>query len=209
MILVILPLLIVVAIAYVVLLGWSYIIARELCCRKLYHNTYKLFNLSVGWQFAGVLFEAFSFFYRGFQGTKWTKTDCAGNLLQCLAESIFTYLLLLLSLGYSVTKSVLSQEQRRWLYSYMAVDLTLTFCLFVYQVAVFDPGLVLYLYESPPGYCLIALQMLTWIIFSSCCIDSCKKTKGKFQFYASLLSLGSAWFLCRPMTVSRGSCNCR
>lgn len=111
--------------------------------------------------------------------------------------------MLLLALGFTVTKSVLTSKQIRWLICFICLISFCQFSLYIYQSDIFDPGLVLYIYESPPGYGLIILKLIAWIIFSLRCFKTVRKMSTKLHFYGSLFSLGSAWFLCHPLTVHK------
>ncbi|KAG7197388.1 hypothetical protein KM043_018493 [Ampulex compressa] len=51
------------------------------------------------------------------------------------------------------------------------------------------------------GYGLIALKLIAWIIFVMRCFKTAHKMTTKLHFYGSLISLGSVWFLCQPLTV--------
>lgn len=152
-------------------------------------------------QFCGICCEMYNLAYRGASGLDAPQTALLGNLFESCAETLYTLLILLLALGYTVTKSVLPNRQLWYIFWFIATIIILQLALFIYQAEVFDPGLVLYIYESPPGFGLLALKVLVWGVFVLCCFRTNKRTSTKLQFYASLLSLGSAWFLCHPLTV--------
>lgn len=110
--------------------------------------------------------------------------------------------MILLALGYTVTKSQLPGKQLWYIIWFIFTIVLLQFALFLYQNEVFDPGVVLYIYESPPGFCLIILKVIAWFVFTISCYKTSKKVSSKMEFYASLFSLGSIWFLFHPLTVS-------
>ncbi|XP_014228558.2 transmembrane protein 145-like [Trichogramma pretiosum] len=197
----ILPELIVGSAFYVVLFGLSIYVAAQLKTRRLLHVTYKLFMMSLLTQLWGLLFQVYSYVTRALYGYDLHGFHLAGNLLEAVSETCFTSLLLLMSLGYTVTKSVLTPVQSWRLSLFIGLTVSLQLLLFIYQAEAFDPGLVLYLYESPPGYGLIALRIWAWVVFVACCYKTSKAAAAKFHFYGSLLSLGSAWFLCQPLVV--------
>lgn len=153
-------------------------------------------------QLIGLIFEIHSYVNRALTGRDLQGALLLGNLFEACSETAFTTLLILMSVGYTVTKSILSTRQRTRITAFIGLTIFLQLSLFVYESEAFDPGLVLYLYESPPGYGLIGLKLLAWGVFVICCYRTSQKYSTKFHFYGSLLSLGSSWFLFQPLVVS-------
>lgn len=152
-------------------------------------------------QLLGALCEIYSYVNLGLRGTSVENAYLLGQLSEACSETLYTLLMLLLALGYTVTKSVLTASQVRWLMIFISLTAFFQMSLFIYQFEGFDPGQVLYIYESPAGYFLIALKLIAWFVFITRCCKTVRKMRQKLRFYASLLSLGSAWFLCHPLTV--------
>lgn len=152
-------------------------------------------------QLLGALCEIYSYVNLGLRGTSVENAYLLGQLSEACSENLYTLLMLLLALGYTVTKSVLTVPQIRWLIVFIGITAFFQMSLFIYQFEGFDPGQVLYIYESPAGYFLIALKLIAWCVFITRCFKTIRKMHAKLHFYASLLSLGSAWFLCHPLTV--------
>ena len=173
----------------------------QLRARRLLHVTYKIFMSSLICQLGGILFEIYSYINLGLRGVAIEHASLMGRLLEACSDILYTVLILLLATGFTVTKSVLTPKQTRYLVYYVILNAFFQFSLYIYQSDVFDPGLILYIYESPPGYGLILLKLIAWIVFSLRCIKTIKKMSTKLHFYGSLFSLGSAWFLCHPLTV--------
>ncbi|XP_034940292.1 transmembrane protein 145-like [Chelonus insularis] len=196
-----LPISIFAVIAYIILLSISIYVALQLRSRRLLHVTYKIFMGSMICQLTGICSEMYSLIQRGLTGYNAPSITLLGNLFEVFGENLYTLLMLLLALGYTVTKSVLSHRQMWCVFWFITMSIFMQVSLFIYQAEVFDPGLVLYIYESPPGYLLILTKIIAWSVFCSCCFRTSKKSTTKFHFYASLLTLGSAWFLCHPLTV--------
>ncbi|EZA58329.1 hypothetical protein X777_01286 [Ooceraea biroi] len=132
--------------------------ALQLRSRRLLHISYKMFMASLLCQLLGALCEIYSYVNLGLRGTPVANAYLLGQLAEASCETLT--LMLLLALGYTVTKSVLTLPQIRWLAIFVGVT---AFC-----------QIFLYIYE---------------------------KMNTKLNFYASLLSMGSAWFLCNPLTV--------
>lgn len=173
----------------------------QLRARRLLHISYKIFMASLLCQLVGILFEIYNYMNLGLRGITAENVSLMGQLLEACSDILYTVLMLLLALGFTVTKSILTPRQTRWLICFVCLHSFCQISLYIYQSDVFDPGLVLYIYESPPGYMLIALKLIAWIIFSLRCLKTIKKMSTKLHFYGSLFSLGSAWFLCHPLTV--------
>ncbi|XP_066587849.1 transmembrane protein 145-like [Prorops nasuta] len=197
----ILPLLIATICAYTILTILSFYIAWQLRCRRLLHVSYKIFISSLICQLFGVSLETYNYVLLGLNGIGAPTFYFMGNILEAISETLYTLLMLLLAFGYTVTKSVLTRTQIRWLLCFTITNIICQLSLFIYQCEIFDPGLVLYIYESPPGYGLLILKLIAWVGFVFRCFRTSKKMVTKFRFYASLLSLGSVWFLCHPLTV--------
>ncbi|XP_050708889.1 transmembrane protein 145-like, partial [Eriocheir sinensis] len=62
----------------------------------------------------------------------------------------------------------------------------------------FDPGEVLYLYESPAGYGLVALRLQVWLIFLYSCFFTVKHYPEKMTFYGPFFAFYSIRFLAGP-----------
>lgn len=185
-----------------ILITFSFYVALQLRARRLLHISYKLFILSLLCQLLGILCEIYSYVNLGLRGVPAENAYLLAQLSEGSSETLYTLLMLLLALGYTVTKSVLTLSQIRWLLVFIGSTAFCQMSLYIYQFEIFDPGLVLYIYESPPGYGLIVLKLIAWFVFTTRCCKTIKKMNTKLHFYASLLSLGSAWFLCHPLTVS-------
>ncbi|XP_012274237.1 transmembrane protein 145 [Orussus abietinus] len=197
----ILPILLITTCAYAVLLALSFYVALQLRSRRLLHVSYKIFMASIVCEFFGVLLEITNFLSRARRGIEVRRASVLGNILESCSETLFTVLMLILALGYTVTKSLLTPVQTWRLIGFVCISIMFQLTLFIYQSEVFDPGLVLYIYESPPGYILISLKLMAWVIFISCCYKTSRKTTTKTRFYMGLISLGSIWFLGHPLMV--------
>ncbi|KOC63728.1 Transmembrane protein 145 [Habropoda laboriosa] len=141
----ILPELITIACIYVVLVILSIYVAMQLRARRLLHVSYKIFVASLLCQLVGMLFEIYSYINLGLRGVPSEGASLLGQLLEACSDILYTVLMLLLALGFTVTKSILTAKQIKWL--------------------------------------------------------TVKKMSTKLHFYGSLFSLGSAWFLCHPLTI--------
>ncbi|XP_011166464.2 transmembrane protein 145 [Solenopsis invicta] len=197
----ILPLLIPTVCMYMIFTVLSLYIALQLRSRRLLHISYKLFIASLIFQLLGISFEVYSYVNLGLQGVPAMTAYLWSQLFEGCSEISYTVLMLLLALGYTVTRSVLTASQVRWIIVFVFITSFFQLSLVGYQVAAFDPGLVLYVYESPPGYFLIVLKLIAWFVFVARCFKTIRKLHVKLHFYSSLLFLGSLWFLFHPFMV--------
>ena len=58
---------------------------------------------------------------------------------------------------------------------------------------VFDPGEVLYLYESEPGYGLVALRLIAWVWFCYAIFFTLKHFPEKSTFYYPFFIFYTVW----------------
>lgn len=108
------------------------------------------------------------------------------------SETCFLLLLLLLAKGFTITRGRLPLKGAVKLTVFMCLYITTYLTIFVYEalvqktkqtklfiqfsfVQVFDPGEVLYLYESFPGYGLIILRLCAWAMFIYSTVFTLKK----------------------------------
>ena len=65
--------------------------------------------------------------------------------------------------------------------------------MFMFQF--FDPGEVLYLYESPAGYGILALRLLGWAWFLYAIFFTLKHFPEKSKFYFPFLAFYTIWYV--------------
>ena len=88
-----------------------------------------------------------------------------GRVLESASEITFLLLLILLAKGYTVTRARLRQMSTIKVTIFICAYVIMYMALFLCEKLYFDPGKVLYLYESSFGYGLVILQMVGWLIF--------------------------------------------
>jgi hypothetical protein len=64
---------------------------------------------------------------------------------------------------------------------------------FVFQF--FDEGLVLYFYESPPGYGLIAMRLIGWLWFLYAIFFTLKHYPNRGSFYFPFFIFYTLWYI--------------
>lgn len=90
---------------------------------------------------------------------------------------------------YSITYAVLFFQE----HSVSAVKETMSYCGTNLSVQYFDPGEVLYIYESPLGYGLIALRLVGWGWFVYAIVFTLIHYPQKSSFFTRLFLMYSVW----------------
>ncbi|CAG0884590.1 unnamed protein product [Darwinula stevensoni] len=185
----------------VLLCFFAFLEAVELKARQLLHVTYKLFVTSLILQCVGVLFLVLAYARYGVDGVGWPGIKLTGELLESCSEIIFVLMLLLVAKGYTITRGRLRQGSSVKLTLFMCAYCLAYATLFIYQQQNFDPGEVLYLYESPPGYGIVSLRLIAWVSFGYSVFFTLKHYPEKNSFYLSLLVFFTLWFVAGPMVI--------
>ncbi|XP_017786554.1 PREDICTED: transmembrane protein 145-like [Nicrophorus vespilloides] len=197
----VLPVLMAFSVAYSFLVLAIIICSIELKSRQLLHTTYKLFVLSSLVQLFGILFRSMSFLKYAVNGIGSPKLKVVGAMFMGLSETCFLLLLLLLAKGYTVTRGRLPLSAGVKLTIFMCLYVVTFVSLFIYEAKVFDPGEVLYTYESPAGYGLIILRVIAWCMFIYSTVFTLKHYPEKANFYYPFNVFGTLWFIAGPAFI--------
>ncbi|KAJ8978794.1 hypothetical protein NQ317_015518 [Molorchus minor] len=197
----ILPVLMAFSIAYSFLILGMVMCSIELKSRQLLHTTYKIFVLSAVLQFFGILFQSICYLKYAVNGVPAVKCKRIGAILMGGSEACFLLLLPLLAKGFTVTRGRLPLAASIKLTVFMCVYVVTYIAIFIYEAQVFDPGEVLYLYESPAGYGLISLRVAAWCMFIYGTIFTLKRYPEKGNFYYPFNIFGTVWFVAGPAFI--------
>uniref|UniRef100_A0A6P7GNK5 Transmembrane protein 145-like n=1 Tax=Diabrotica virgifera virgifera TaxID=50390 RepID=A0A6P7GNK5_DIAVI len=197
----ILPVLMAFTVAYSFLLLGIIICTIELKSRQLLHTTYKIFVFSVIVQLFGIIVVSSCYLKLAVSGLLNTKMKRCGFMLMGTSETSFVLLLLLLAKGYTVTRGTLPLPASVKLTIFMCLYSVTYVSIFIYEAKVFDPGEVLYLYESPAGYALISLRVIAWCMFVYFTIFTLKHYPEKGNFYYPFNIFGTMWFVAGPSFI--------
>lgn len=85
-----------------------------------------------------------------------------GRSFECLSSVTLLLLVMLIAKGYTVTRARLPPDTSRKMALFISVYTFIYLVLITWERSVFDPGEVLYVYESPAGYCMITLRLVGW-----------------------------------------------
>jgi len=201
----ILPILMVYGVFNLILLILTFKSAIQLRSRQLLHTTFKIFWTSVLLQTFGVSFLSLSYLSYGMNGYGMPNGKLLGRVLESASEITFLLLLILLAKGYTVTRARL----RQW----SAIKVTVFVCaysimyagLFLAERLYFDPGKVLYLYDSVFGYGLVIMRMVGWLMFIYATFFTLKHYPEKGGFYYPFFCFYTLWFVASPAIIILGN----
>ncbi|XP_046383046.1 transmembrane protein 145-like isoform X2 [Ischnura elegans] len=197
----ILPILMAFSVCYMFMILSVVIFAVELRSRQLLHTTYKIYTFSVVLQGWGVSMLSIAVVQFAHDGVGFPSVKTFGQMLESGSEISFLLVLLLLAKGYTVTRGRLKASGAAKLAVFMTFCSITHACLFLYQSMFFDPGEVLYLYESPPGYGLIFLRLMAWWMFVYSIVFTLKHYPEKSPFYYPFNLVGTIWFVAGPIFI--------
>jgi hypothetical protein len=145
----------------------------------------------------------FIIFYADYakDGTPLQNVKMAALAFQAIGDGVFLLMLILMAKGYTITRGRISHSGSVKIAVLMCIYTMLYAALFVYQVAIFDPGEVLYLYESPAGFALIGIRGICWLWFMYAVFFTLKHYPEKNLFYVPFFLFYTAWFVSTPIMI--------
>ncbi|XP_059522438.1 transmembrane protein 145 isoform X1 [Myotis daubentonii] len=167
--------------------------------RQLLHTTYKMFMAAAGVEVLSLLFFCI---YWGQYATDGIGNESLKILAKLLFSSsflIFLLMLILLGKGFTVTRGRISHSGSVKLSVYMTLYTLTHVVLLIYEAKFFDPGQVLYTYESPAGYGLIGLQVVAYVWFCYAVLVSLRHFPEKQPFYVPFFAAYTLWFFAVPV----------
>ncbi|XP_075218044.1 transmembrane protein 145-like isoform X2 [Lycorma delicatula] len=197
----ILPVLLAFFLTYILLILGVIMCSMELKARQLLHSTYKLFAASVILQECGIFNQCIAYTRYAEDGVGLPISRDIGRFFESASEVLFLLLLLLLAKGYTVTRGRLKIGSTVKLTVFMCLYIIGYYSLFQYEREYFDPGEVLYTYESPAGYGLIALRIIAWWMFIYSTILTLKHYPEKASFYYPFDLIATLWFITGPAFI--------
>ncbi|XP_064122889.1 transmembrane protein 145-like isoform X2 [Macrobrachium nipponense] len=179
----------------------SILSAAELKSRQLFHTTYRLYMSGVVIQVVGLIFLNLHYAKYGYNGVGLPETKLIGKLLLSITNILMVLMLILMGKGFNITRGRLRQASSVKLTAFVCIFCITYAMLFIYEQKVFDPGEVLYLYESPAGYGLVVLRCLAWIMFLYACFFTVKHYPEKYKFYYPFFFFYTLWFVSGPVVI--------
>uniref|UniRef100_A0ABM0M6S4 Transmembrane protein 145-like n=1 Tax=Saccoglossus kowalevskii TaxID=10224 RepID=A0ABM0M6S4_SACKO len=123
------------------------------------------------------------------------------NLLSTSSLLVFISVIILLGKGYTITRGTISQSGAIKITIYMSL-FTFTYgILYIYEESVFDERDVLYKYESPAGYGIVALHFIGYIWMLYAILITIKRYPEKTTFYFKYSLIFTTWWLATPIAI--------
>uniref|UniRef100_A0A8C7G0Q4 Transmembrane protein 145 n=1 Tax=Oncorhynchus kisutch TaxID=8019 RepID=A0A8C7G0Q4_ONCKI len=169
--------------------------AYNLKGRQLLHTTYKMFMTAAGVEVTFLSLCGVLIFFPPSRHLSLSP----GKLLFSVSFLVFLLMLILLGKGFTVTRARISHSGSVKLSIYMTVYTVTYIILFIYEAEFFDPGEVLYAYDSPAGYGLMGLQLLAYVWFCYAVLISLKHYPEKQPFYIPFFTAYTLWFFAVPV----------
>ncbi|RDD44507.1 Transmembrane protein 145 [Trichoplax sp. H2] len=188
-------------ICFLVLSIASIVVAVILKNRQLFHSTYKYFMAALFLQTFGVMFSVIHYGVYAQNGIGVEFLRLFGRLLLAASDLVFLLMVILLAKGYTVVRGRISPGGLVKIAVLMTLYVIAYIALYIYEARFFDPGEVLYLYESPAGIGLIALRIIAWFWFLYANFITLKDYADKRVFYSWFIVLYTIWFLVIPVLV--------
>ncbi|XP_071482112.1 transmembrane protein 145-like [Diadema antillarum] len=177
----------------------SVYVANILTNKSLFHTTYKMYMVVLFLYMVSLIFYIILYADYANDGTELSGLKFTARAFQSGADALFLLQLILMAKGYTITRGRLSHSGSVKITILMAIYCMLYAALFIYETYAFDAGEVLYLYESPAGYCLVALRALTWLWFIYAIFFTLKHYPEKISFYVPFFFFYTLWFLAMPI----------
>ena len=137
----------------------------------------------------------------GIDGIGLPGNKLLGRILESAADITLVLLLILLAKGYTITRARLRQASSIKVTMFMCVYGVTYCCLFIYEQVYFDPGQVLYIYQSTAGYGLVILRFVAWIMFIYSTFFTLKHYPDKGAFYYPFFCFYTLWFCAGPCII--------
>ncbi|XP_043358069.1 transmembrane protein 145 isoform X2 [Dermochelys coriacea] len=169
--------------------------------RQLLHTTYKMFMTAAGVEVLSLVFFCIYWGQYACDGVGSGSLKILAKLLFSVSFLVFLLMLILLGKGFTVTRGRISHTGSIKLSVYMTLYTITHVVLFIYEAEFFDPAQVLYTYESPAGYGLIALQFLAYVWFCYAVLTTLKQCPEKQPFYVPFFAAYTLWFFAVPVTA--------
>ncbi|KAK7106321.1 transmembrane protein 145-like [Littorina saxatilis] len=179
----------------------SVVCAVVLKGRQLFHSTYKMYMVALSLWFIGLLFLCIAWGKYADSGWQEKPTEVTGRLLQAASNVIFILMLILLAKGYSITRGRLPHMSMVRVVTFFVFYIIVYITLFIWEGMFFDEGLVLYFYESPPGYGLVMMRLIGWLWFLYGIFFTLKHHSNKANFYFPFFVFYTLWFWAGPVVV--------
>ncbi|KAI0227168.1 Transmembrane protein 145 [Lamellibrachia satsuma] len=169
--------------------------------RQLFHTTYKMYIVSLTLEVLHLFFMCIAYGKYANDGRNNYGMKTFARTLEAASTLTFLLMLILMAKGYTITRGRLSSSGSMKIAVFMTLYTIAYIALFIYEAKAFDPGLVLYIYESPAGYGLIAMRLIGWAWFCYAIFFTLKHYPEKSSFYYPYFLFYTAWFWAGPIVI--------
>ncbi|GFS01115.1 transmembrane protein 145 [Elysia marginata] len=169
--------------------------------RQLFHSTYKLYLVAVTLWTVHLFCMVVAWGSYGTTGWEMRRMEVLGRIIAAGSNIVFILMLILLAKGYTIVRGRLTNKAMVKITSFIFIYVVVSVALFIWEGIFFDPGLVLYYYESPPGYCMVAIILVGWLWFTKAAVFTLKHFKAKTNFYIAFYVIYSIWFWASPVII--------
>uniref|UniRef100_A0A3Q4MVC6 Transmembrane protein 145 n=1 Tax=Neolamprologus brichardi TaxID=32507 RepID=A0A3Q4MVC6_NEOBR len=182
--------------------------AYNLKGRQLLHTTYKMFMTAAGVEVLSLLFHCVYWGLYAREGVGNGSLKILGDFPLCLLKCVIVFSSYLpptcvqpltLWFIFAYHRARISHSGSVKLSIYMTVYTITYVILFIYEAEFFDPGEVLYAYDSPAGYGLMGLQLVAYVWFCYAVLVSLKHYPEKQPFYVPFFTTYTLWFFAVPV----------
>ncbi|XP_029186224.2 transmembrane protein 145-like isoform X2 [Acropora millepora] len=180
----------------------SMYVAKLLASRRLFHVSYKLFMASVTFEVLSLMFSLIYYDQLGKTGFETYELKIVARASHYISHVVFLIMLILMAKGWTVTRGRISSSGQIKLSIFGTVYSVCFAVLFFYEAAVFDPGEVLYIYESAAGVGICVLRVIAWLWFCYGTFFTLKHFPNKCNFYYPFWFFYTGWFLAGPLVVA-------
>ncbi|XP_025100741.1 transmembrane protein 145-like isoform X1 [Pomacea canaliculata] len=188
-------------VAYIIMMALSIVCAVILRNRQLFHSSYKLYMASLSLWLSGLILLCIAWGRYGQYGWQEKPTEVTGRIFQAASTIIFILMVILMAKGYTITRGRLTSISLIRLSIFFSLFIIIYCFLFIWEGLFFDEGLVLYYYESPPGYGLIAMRLVAWLWFLYALFFTLKHHPSKRTFYLPFFIIYTLWFWAGPVVI--------
>ncbi|KAI8775177.1 transmembrane protein 145, partial [Biomphalaria glabrata] len=188
-------------ILYILLLVMSIGCAYILQQKQLLHTTYKMYMVTLVIWTLNLLCLVIAWGSYGTTGWELKPLEVVGRILQACGHIIFMLMLILMAKGYTIVRGRLTKKNAIKMTIFINLYIIATIVLFIWEGVMFDPGEVLYYYESPPGYGMITIILIGWLWFTKAAVFTMKHYPDRSIFYIFLYSIYTIWFWAGPIVT--------
>ncbi|ESO00944.1 hypothetical protein HELRODRAFT_100932 [Helobdella robusta] len=186
---------------FATMLIMSLVFANKLKELNYLHITYNLFIYSLLFKCLHLFVICIGLGKFSSDGLDVYGAKVVGHVMEAISFLIFILLLILFGKGLTITRGKISMTSMIKITVFMILYVCIYVAFFIWEAVVFDRALVLYRYESYPGYCLLVIQVTAWLWFTYATFFTVKNYPEKKYFYYPFYLLYTLWFLAGPICV--------